>query len=78
MESKDQRRRSSRKKRYKWPPNLVDSFFEKAVLNTDERGQIIETLAFVVGVQDSTGITAKELIFPSQTGSSFHVESLGK
>lgn len=60
------------------PPHLIDRFFEKAVINCDDNGKIVETLGLVVGSKTSTTITARELVFPSQSGTASQVDDLGK
>ena len=75
--------------RYKIPHTVLTTFLEHAVNNfaandnagsshLPHHGYHIETLAFLVGIQDGEEILATEIIFPKQFGTSGHVEDLGK
>ena len=62
---------------YKIPKDLIDNFIKEALQSRDDNGQV-ESLALVAGFLDGNQLTAKDLIFPKQKGTSFDVEDLGK
>ena len=64
--------------RYFWPQKVITTFLYHAVNNHDENGNHIETLAFVSGRRDGDDITATDIMFPQQEGSSVHVDDSGK
>ena len=64
--------------RYFWPQKVITTFLYHAVNNHDEDGRHIETLAFVSGRRDGDDVTATDIMFPQQEGSSEHVDDAGK
>ena len=58
--------------KYKIPQHLLDFFGSEAVKNSS-----VETLALCLGQKKEDEIWIEELIFPSQSASSTHVEDLG-
>ena len=62
---------------YIFPQEFLDLFSRIAVQNCDDNGQV-ETLALALGSKSNNVIEIKELVFPSQTGTSARVEDNGK
>ena len=63
---------------YKLPEDLLSKFCDVARTNLDIEGEQIETLAFVVGVEENGDHRATHLIFPEQFGTASHVDDKGK
>ena len=60
------------------PQKVITSFLYHAVNNFSEDGSgHVETLAFLVGKLDGNEITATEIMFPQQQGTSGHVDDSG-
>ena len=65
--------------RYNLPQKVITKFLYHAVNNFSEDGSgHVETLAFLVGKLDGNEITATEIMFPQQQGTSGHVDDSGK
>ena len=62
--------------KWKIPKHLLEFYSSEAVKNKNSSGQI-ETLAIGIGHLINGCIEVEELIFPSQVGSSTHVEDTG-
>ena len=62
---------------YNFPQELLDYFSKIALRNVNTEGQI-ETLALALGTKENDVFEVKELVFPSQKGSSSHVLDNGK
>jgi hypothetical protein len=60
------------------PKGALEKFVEIAQENLDSSGEVIETLAFLVGFIADDTITATELLFPNQTGDAARVIDNGK
>ena len=61
------------------PQETLPRFLEVANSNkSQEDGQHIETLAYLIGYEEEGTLKATELIFPRQKGSSIHVEDQGR
>jgi hypothetical protein len=60
------------------PKEALEKFVEIAQDNLDSSGQVVETLAFLVGFIAEDTITATELLFPNQTGNAARVTDNGK
>ena len=63
---------------YKLPENLLSKFCDVARTNLDINGEQIETLAFIVGVEENGDHHATHLIFPQQFGTGSNVDDKGK
>ena len=58
---------------------MITTFLYHAVNNySEDNASHIETLAFLVGKQDGNKITATDIMFPQQKGTSGHVDDSGK
>ena len=64
---------------YVLPKELIEKFMEVARENiTCPTEGHKETLAYLLGLQEGTTISASHLIFPNQEGTSSKVDDLGK
>ena len=65
--------------KYFLPENVISTFLSHAVNNfSGTEARHIETLAFVVGKKIENEVTATDIMFPQQEGTSTRVSDSGK
>ena len=60
------------------PEELLREFRKVSSNNRSQDGRHVETLAYLIGYQSDGNLIGTDLVFPKQSGTSSHVDDIGK